>query len=132
MFMVGVSLWTPYQFPSIAERWFSLHNLLFLWPVPVATAAAALFAYEALRRRREFAPFVVSICIFLGGFVGLGISLFPYAVPPSITIYNAAAPPPSLIFGLMGVVLVLPLVLVYTAFVYWTFRGKVLPGEGYH
>jgi cytochrome d ubiquinol oxidase subunit II len=53
-------------------------------------------------------------------------------VPPSITIYDAAASPPSLIFGLMGVLFVLPLVLVYTAFVYWTFRGKVLPGEGYH
>jgi cytochrome d ubiquinol oxidase subunit II len=53
-------------------------------------------------------------------------------VPPTITIYAAAAPPASSIFGLMGVLFVLPLVLVYTAFVYWTFRGKVLPGEGYH
>jgi cytochrome bd-type quinol oxidase subunit 2 len=61
-----------------------------------------------------------------------GLSIFPYAVPRTITIYAAAAPPASSIFGLMGVLFVLPQVLVYTAFVYWTFRGKVLPGEGYH
>ena len=132
MFMGGVSLWTPYQFPFIAKRWFNPHNLLFLWPVPVITATGALFAYEALRRRRELAPFIAAIGIFLCGFVGLGVSICPYAVPPSITIYGAAAPPPSLIFGLMGIIFVLPLVLVYTAFVYWTFRGKVLPREGYH
>jgi cytochrome d ubiquinol oxidase subunit II len=132
IFMAGVSLWTPYEFPRIEERWFTLGNLMLLWPVPVATIAAAVFAYESLRRRRELAPFIASIGIFLFGFAGLGISLFPYAVPTSVTIYAAAAPAPSLIFGLMGVLFVLPLVLVYTAFVYWTFRGKVLPGEGYH
>jgi cytochrome d ubiquinol oxidase subunit II len=132
MFMAGVSLWTPYEFPHIEERWFTLGNFVLLWPVPVATIAAAVFAHESLRRRRELAPFIASIGIFLFGFAGLGISLFPYAVPTSVTIYTAAAPAPSLIFGLMGVLFVLPLVLVYTAFVYWTFRGKVLPGEGYH
>jgi cytochrome bd ubiquinol oxidase subunit II len=132
MFMAGVSLWTPYEFPRIAERWFAARNIVFLWPVPVATAGIALFAYEALRRRYELAPFLGSIGIFLFGFLGLGISLYPYVIPPSVTLYDAAAPPPSLIFGLMGVLFVLPLVLVYTAFVYWTFHGKVLPGEGYH
>ena len=93
---------------------------------------SAYFTYESLRRRRQVAPFIGSIAIFLLGFLGLGISIFPYAVPPTITIFAAAGPPASSVFGLLGVLFVLPLVLVYTAFVYWTFRGKVLPGHGYH
>jgi cytochrome d ubiquinol oxidase subunit II len=132
LFLAGVSVWTPFEFPRIAERWFTPTNLALLWPIPLATAAAAAFAYGSLRRRRALAPCIASVALFLFGFLGLGISIFPYAVPPTITIYAAAAPPASSIFGLMGVLFVLPLVLVYTAFVYWTFRGKVLPGEGYH
>lgn len=132
LFLAGVSLWTPLEIPRIAERWFAAHNLAFLWPVPLATIVAALFTYESLRGRRELAPFLGAITLFLLGFLGLGISIFPYAVPPTITIYSAAAPPASSVFGLLGVLFVLPLVLVYTAFVYWTFRGKILPGHGYH
>ena len=130
--LIGISLWTPLEIPRIAERWFTLRNLSLLWPVPLATAASAYFTYESLRRRRQVAPFIGSIAIFLLGFLGLGISIFPYAVPPTITIFAAAGPPASSVFGLLGVLFVLPLVLVYTAFVYWTFRGKVLPGHGYH
>jgi cytochrome d ubiquinol oxidase subunit II len=132
LLLAGVSLWTPLAIPHIAERWFTPRNLAFLWPVPLATILVAAFVYESLRRRRELAPFLGAIALFLLGFLGLGISIFPYAVPTAVTIYAAAAPPPSSIFGLMGVLFVLPLVLVYTGFVYWTFRGKVLPSHGYH
>jgi cytochrome d ubiquinol oxidase subunit II len=132
LFLAGVSLWTPLEIPRIAKRWFDARSLAFLSPVPLATIIAALFTFESLRRRRELAPFLGAMALFLLGFLGLGISIFPFAVPPTITIYSAAAPPASSIFGLLGVLFVLPLVLVYTAFVYWTFRSKVLPDEGYH
>jgi cytochrome d ubiquinol oxidase subunit II len=131
-FMALVSLWTPLQFPRIAERWFALPNFLYLWPVPLVTALTALWAWIALARGREVAPFVASIVLFLLGYLGLVISSFPYLVPPSVTIWDAAAAPSSQKFMLVGTVVLLPLILAYTAYVYWLFRGKVRPGEGYH
>jgi cytochrome d ubiquinol oxidase subunit II len=77
-------------------------------------------------------PFAASVGLFILSAIGLGISLYPYVVPPSLSIFDAAAAPSSLIFALFGVLFVLPLVLGYTVFVYWTFQGKVRPGEGYH
>jgi cytochrome bd ubiquinol oxidase subunit II len=131
-FIAVVSLWTPIEFPRIAERWFTWRNLLLLWPVPLATAVLGWVAYQGLRQGRELTPFIASVALFLLSFLGLGISIFPYVVPPSVTIYDAAAATPSLVFALLGVLFILPLVLGYTAIVYWTFRGKVRPGEGYH
>jgi cytochrome d ubiquinol oxidase subunit II len=77
-------------------------------------------------------PFLSTIGLFLLGFLGLVIANAPYLVPPSITVWDAAAVPESQIFTLVGVLIMLPLILGYTAFVYWTFRGKVREGEGYH
>jgi cytochrome bd ubiquinol oxidase subunit II len=132
LFIAGVSLWTPVAFPAIAERWFAWQSLWLLWRVPLMTATAGWVAYQSLRKGGELVPFAAAVSLFLLCFLGLGISIFPYVVPPSITIYAAAASTPSLIFAMMGVLFVLPLVLGYTAMVYWTFRGKVKPGEGYH
>ena len=132
LFIALVSLWTPLKFPRIAERWFSTGNLIFLWPVPLVTILLGYLAYESLRRGRELVPFAASVGLFILSAIGLGISLYPYVVPPSLSIFDAAAAPSSLIFALFGVLFVLPLVLGYTVFVYWTFQGKVRPGEGYH
>ncbi|MCX7312047.1 MAG: cytochrome d ubiquinol oxidase subunit II [Alphaproteobacteria bacterium] len=131
-FMAAVSLWTPYAFPAIATRWFSLPNFLFLWPVPLLTALLAFADWRALDKGGEFVPFITSIGLFMLGFVGLVISWFPYLVPPSLTIWQTAAVPASQIFMLMGTLVFLPLALCYTALVYWLFRGKVKPGESYH
>ena len=76
-------------------------------------------------------PFLLALGIFLLGFIGLGISMFPYLVPPSITIWDAAAPPSSQIFMLVGVGIMLPIILAYTGYAYWVFRGKV-GHDGYH
>jgi cytochrome d ubiquinol oxidase subunit II len=132
VFMAAVSLWTPYAFPPIAQRWFSLPNFYFLWPVPVATALIAFAGWRALHRGGDFVPFVASIGLFLLGYLGLVISWFPYLVPPSLTVWQTAAVPASQIFMLLGTLVFLPLALGYTALVYWLFRGKVRPGEGYH
>ena len=130
--MGAVSLWTPLSQPAIAARWFSLPNILYLWPVPVLTALIAFGAWRALEKGREVRPFIASIAMFLLGYLGLVISWFPYLVPPSITVWQAAAVPASQIFMLIGTLVFLPLALTYTALVYWLFRGKVQPGESYH
>jgi cytochrome d ubiquinol oxidase subunit II len=127
-----VSIWTPIEFPRIAERWFSYPNIVFLMPVPLLTLAAALVAWRGLATRHDYLPFLGAIGLFLLGLAGLVISNVPYLVPPSVTVWEAAAAPSSQMFGLVGVLVMLPLVLGYTVFVYWTFRGKVRAGEGYH
>jgi cytochrome d ubiquinol oxidase subunit II len=130
--MAAVSLWTPLMIPRIAERWFSLPNFLFLWPVPVVTGVLALLAWRWIDREHDATPFLAAIGLFLLGYVGLVISWFPYLVPPEITIWDAAAAPGSQIFMLVGTLVLLPIIFGYTALVYWLFRGKVREGEGYH
>ena len=131
-FMAAVSLWTPAAFERIAVRWFSIPNILFLWPVPLVTAWLGWMIWRWLNRGREVLPFLGSIGLFLLGYIGLVISTFPYLVPPSLTVWDTAAAPASQIFMLMGTLVLLPMVLTYTGFVYWLFRGKVRAGEGYH
>ena len=130
--MAVISLWTPLAFERIADRWFAWPNILYLSPVPIATAILAWACWHALNTGREVTPFLCAVGLFLLGFVGLAISNVPYLVPPSITIWEAAAVPQSQIFTLIGVLIMLPVILGYTVFVYWTFRGKVREGEGYH
>ena len=130
--MAIISLWTPLAFERIADRWFAWPNILYLSPVPIATAILAWACWHGLNTGREVMPFLCAVGLFLLGFVGLAISNVPYLVPPSITIREAAAVPQSQIFTLIGVLIMLPVILGYTVFVYWTFRGKVREGEGYH
>jgi cytochrome d ubiquinol oxidase subunit II len=131
-FMVVVSLWTPLAQPRIAERWFSLPNLYFLWPVPLVTALTAFGLWHWLENGREGPPFFAAIVLFLLGYLGLVISNFPYLVPPSLTVWETAAAPASQIFLLLGTLLLLPMIIGYIVFVYWLFRGKVREGESYH
>jgi cytochrome d ubiquinol oxidase subunit II len=131
-FIVAVSVWTPIAYERIAERWFHGDQLAWLWPVPFLTAAAAFIAWGGARKGSGVQAFLSAMALFLLCFLGLGISTFPYLVPPSVTIWQAAAVPQSQIFSLIGALLFLPLILAYTAFVYWTFRGKVAEGGGYH
>jgi cytochrome d ubiquinol oxidase subunit II len=131
-FMGIVSLWTPLAFPRIAERWFALPNILFLWPVPVVTALIAYLAWRWLEAGRDIPPFLATIALFMLGYLGLAISTFPYLVPPTLTVWQTAAAPASQVFMLIGTVALLPIILGYVVFVYWLFRGKVREGEGYH
>ncbi len=132
LFMAVVSVWTPLAFPRIFERWFSLPNLLYLSPVPIMTALAAFLAWKWLEQRADGLPFAAAIALFLLGYLGLVISTFPYLVPPTLTVWDTAAAPASQLFMLVGTVVMLPIILGYTAFVYWIFRGKLREGEGYH
>ncbi len=133
MFACGVvSLWTPLTQPEIAARWFSWPNILFLSPVPAGLAMVAVGVFVSLRLKNDVLPFVLSLFLFVLAYAGFGISLYPNIVPPSVDIWEAAGPDKSLGFLLAGTVVLLPMVIGYTAYAYWVFRGKVKDDEGYH
>lgn len=127
-----ISVWTPLAHPRIAARWFSYPNLLWFAPVPLLVGVALWQLQAALRRGSGVAPFLWTLLLVFLGYSGLGISLWPFVVPPSLTIWDAAGPPQSLGFTLVGALLIIPMILVYTGWSYWVFRGKVRAGEGYH
>ena len=127
-----VSVWTPLAFERIAARWFSLPNFLFLWWVPAATAAVAFVLWRSLARGHEAMPFIAAVVLFLLGYFGLLISNYPYVIPPSVTIWQAASAPATQIFMLIGALIMLPIILGYIIFVYAIFSGKLRAGEGYH
>ncbi|WP_422021412.1 cytochrome d ubiquinol oxidase subunit II [Pyruvatibacter mobilis] len=132
VFVAVVSLWTPFLSPEIAARWFSFPQVMLVLPVPTLTAMAAGLLAWGLLTRRDRVPFPAAISLFGLCFAGLGIGLAPYIVPRAITIHEAAAPDASLAFMLVGAVILLPLILGYTAYSYWVFRGKIDPEAGYH
>jgi cytochrome bd ubiquinol oxidase subunit II len=127
-----VSLITPFLDPVFMQRWFAWPAVLYSAPVPIFVGLAALALFWGLHTEREAMPFLAAIALFVLSYVGLGISFYPYIVPPSITIWQAAAPDNSLSFLLVGALVLIPLILGYTALAYWVFRGKVDPKAGYH
>jgi cytochrome d ubiquinol oxidase subunit II len=131
LFIGIVSIWTPLAHPAIAERWFSLPNILFLWSVPLVTAGLAFGIWRAIPGPRDGLPLLLSILLVLMGYVGLGISLWPYAIPQSVTIWQAAGAPETLRFLGVGIAIILPVTLAYLGYAYWTFRGKVRTGYGH-
>lgn len=131
-FMAIVSLWTPLAFERIAARWFTTPNIYYLWPVPLLTAVTAFALWRWLETGREIPPFLAAIALFLLGYLGIVISVFPYLVPPTLTIWDTAAAPASQLFMLVGTLGLLPIILGYFVFVFWVFRAKVRHGESYH
>jgi cytochrome d ubiquinol oxidase subunit II len=127
-----VSLWTPLMQPEIARRWFSWPNILFLSPVPVLTMAAAVWEWRSLANRSEAAPFIAAIGLFVVSYLGIAISLWPMIVPYKFTLWEAASSASTQAFLAVGTVFLLPVILGYTAWSYWVFRGKVRADIGYH
>jgi cytochrome d ubiquinol oxidase subunit II len=127
-----VSLITPFLDPVFMQRWFAWPAVIYSAPVPIFVAIAALALFWGLARERDAMPFLAAVALFVLSFIGLGISFYPYILPPSITIWEAAAPDNSLSFLLVGAIVLIPLILGYTALAYWVFRGKVDAGAGYH
>lgn len=127
-----VSFGTVFVNEAVRERWFALGSLVFLWVIPLLTGVIALAFYVAVRRHREILPFLLALSLFGAAFLGLTSSLYPYLIPPDITYAEAANAESSLAFMLVGALILLPIILGYTAYAYWIFRGKVRAGEGYH
>jgi cytochrome d ubiquinol oxidase subunit II len=132
VFIGIVSLLTPFQDGIYFKRWFALPTAIFSFIVPLLIGLAAYGLVMGLRRRKDALPFLSTLAIFTLCFAGIGISFYPNIVPPSLSIAEAAAPDESLIFALVGTVILVPLILAYTAYAYWVFRGKVKPEHGYH
>jgi cytochrome d ubiquinol oxidase subunit II len=133
--MAIVSLWVPFLGREIELRWFSWPNIAFLAPVPLLTAYTAWRIYRSLDLGLLYRPFFLSIGLFLLGFLGLAVSLFPYAVPPALTIWQVSNVPSAQMFALVGYAVVMPLTFLYTAYAYYVFRGKVaedVQSSGYH
>jgi cytochrome bd ubiquinol oxidase subunit II len=124
-----VSLWTPILDADIARRWFSWPNVAFLSPVPVITL---LVAWRALSSAAQATPFIAAVCLFVMSYIGIAISLWPMVVPHHYTLWEAASAAPTQAFLLVGTLFLLPVILMYTAWSYWVFRGKVRGDIGYH
>ena len=130
IFLVVVSIWTPLHSEEIFLRWYSYPNFIYLSPLPLVAGLAVFFTWKNLSLKNEVKPFIYSIVIFLCSYVGIGISVYPYLIPHQVTIWEAAAPDTTLKFILVGVVIMLPILLGYTAYAYYLFRGK--SNENYH
>ena len=131
LLLVAVSLYTPMLDTQYWERWFTMPNVLFAAQVPLLTAVIAFALLRALAKRRTYRPFLLALGLFLLGMAGLGVSMWPYVVPEQVTIWDAAAPESSQVFMLWGTAFIMPVILAYTGWAYWVFRGKV-GTEGYH
>ncbi|WP_426164019.1 cytochrome d ubiquinol oxidase subunit II [Sandarakinorhabdus sp. DWP1-3-1] len=129
--VVAVSLATPFLNHDYFSRWFSAPGLYLGAPVPILVAVCSLLFVRALARRAELQPFLLALAVFLLSFIGLGFSMFPWLVPGEVTIFQAATAENSQVFMLIGVGIMLPIIIAYTAYAYWVFRGKV-GHEGYH
>ena len=115
------------------ERWFGGWRLAFSVLIPAAVGAIALYMFRSLRvHHHEYRPFVLALVLFALCFFGLSISLYPNIVPPSLTMFEAASPVKSQTFMLVGVAITMPMIIAYTAYAYWIFRGKIDPAHGYH
>lgn len=130
--IVAVSLWTPLANDAVFSRWFSWPNILILSPVPVATALVAWATWRALDGTSQSGGFIGAVCLFALSYIGITISLFPMIVPHHFTLTQAASPPGTQAFLLVGTLFLLPVIFFYSGWSYWVFRGKVRADVGYH
>jgi len=130
IFLLFVSIWTPLHSHELSHRWYSYPNFIYLSPLPLVALIAIFLTWKNLSLKNEIKPFLYSILIFLCSYAGIGISVYPYLIPRQVTIWEAAAPDTTLKFILVGVVIMLPILLGYTAYAYYLFRGK--SNKNYH
>ncbi|MFO1258360.1 MAG: cytochrome d ubiquinol oxidase subunit II [Gammaproteobacteria bacterium] len=123
-FLALVSLSMPYMNEGVATLWFTIPNFFWLMPIPLITLLMFVFLWRDLHTAREIRPFILSQGIFILGFIGLGFSLWPWVVPFKVTLWEAAAAAPSQSLLLIGALIMLPIILAYTGYSYYVFRGK--------
>ena len=129
--IVLVSLSTLGLDADYREKWLGTPAIYVTSQVPLLSAIVAFAFHRSLKKRREVRPFFLALALFLMSYIGLGISMYPYVVPEALTIWDAAAPERSQVFMLIGAGVLVPIILAYTGWAYWVFRGKV-GTEGYH
>ncbi|WP_394242887.1 cytochrome d ubiquinol oxidase subunit II [Vibrio astriarenae] len=126
------SIWLPITNHLVFERWFTFPNVFLFLIIPVAAAACVWQLFKSLLDHKALRAYLCGIGLFLISALGFGVSTFPYLVPFALTYSETAAPDSSLKFLLVGAVILLPMIIAYTAYSYWVFRGKLKHGEGYH
>jgi len=126
-----VSVWTPIMSPAVAARWFSSPNIALFAPVPVLSGVTALWTWRSLGSKAEAAPFFGAISLFVLSYAGMAISLFPMIVPYQLTLWESASSPRTQAFLLVGTLFLIPVILAYSSWSYWVFRGKVRADVGY-
>ncbi|WP_114954762.1 cytochrome d ubiquinol oxidase subunit II [Sphingosinicella terrae] len=129
--LAAVSLATPFVESQYFSRWFEWPGMLVAIPMPLLVVLAAALGWRSLSGRRDGAPFLWALSLFLLSMIGLAISIWPDVIPGRVTIWEAAAPYESQIFMLVGALVLVPIIVAYTGWAYWVFRGKV-GEEGYH
>jgi cytochrome bd ubiquinol oxidase subunit II len=138
LMIVVVSLWAPALEAEVATRWglnypdVDWGRLMFWSPIPILVAIAFWQLIRGFRGDGVYGPYLWSALVFLLGYIGLMVGIYPYLVPYSLTFEQAAAAPNAQGLLLVGTVILLPIILGYTAYVYWVFRGKVTADAGYH
>jgi len=131
-FMALVSASLPFLSSQIMARWFESGHFIYLSPIPALAIINAVLLWQAVMRRAEYAPFILALTFFALGFVGLVLGIWPNIIPPNLSIWDAAAPPSSQGFVLVGTLIMMPAVLGYTYWAYSVFKGKVATDSGYH
>lgn len=124
-FMAVVTVWTPIHYPLVMSNWFSAPRIYFVWIFPALGLACFWALLGSLKARKEVAPLVWAVGIFLSGYLGLATSFYPYAIPPTVTFREAASQKETLSFLLWGALIVLPVVVGYLIYSYTVFKGKV-------
>jgi cytochrome bd ubiquinol oxidase subunit II len=132
VFMFIVSVWTPSQTPDIVARWWTPPRIYFVWWFPIMGTIGFIMLLKSIQQRKEYRPFIYSLVMFFSAYLGLQSGIYPYAVIPDITFSQAAAQPLTQTITLIGAAIILPVVLAYTIYSYWVFRGKVGEDAGYH
>ncbi|QHI95515.1 cytochrome d ubiquinol oxidase subunit II [Aristophania vespae] len=130
--IVAVSAWTPFLQAPYLRRWIVWPNIIFVSPVPVLVLVTGIVMWRSLQKGGVKSPFFCAIIWFLLSLLGLAITIWPYAVPPSLKIWDIASPVSSQIFELVGTAFLIPITLAYTLYSYHIFRGKVTKSDGYH
>jgi cytochrome d ubiquinol oxidase subunit II len=127
----GVHLWTMVRYPVMAHKWTATARLPLLL-LSLGTITAFILYFRALAQRRHLAPFLLNAAIIIFSFAGLSIGLYPNMIPgvvSAFTVYEAAASSKTLFFMLVSTAVLLPVILSYTAYNYWVFRGKTDEGS---
>jgi cytochrome d ubiquinol oxidase subunit II len=130
----AISIATPWVSPRIFDKWFSFPNVLMLFPIPAMTVALFFVIARSLARLptrlaqgNQYGapvPFAGTVGVFLLSFYGLAYSLFPWLIIDKLTIWQAASSSEALMVIFYGVVIVFPVIIVYTAYAYRVFWGK--------
>lgn len=120
-----ITIATPIFYESARTRLFSQPLVFVFALIPLLGILLIWRLLSSLNRKAEKMPFIWTILIFLLSFIGLGLVVFPYIIPTSITIYEAAADPSSLVIMIIFIGFLIPVMLFYNFYQYVVFRGKV-------